>query len=460
MDYDEEIRANPVAGLARTPPHSDEAEEALLCCCLIDEGDTITLARNNGVTVDSFYNPANRTIFEVLVAMVDSGKPVDIAVLAEELRTKNLLDGVGGIPRVAQITDSQPTTGNRVYFIEQVRTLQAQREVIRTATESIEKAYNFQGTPAELVSSLNAVSTSLLSIKENESYSKTVDSAIAVAQARMLGQDSVMDGQFITGLPTFDRTAGKAGRGEMVIMAALRSLGKSSLIGQGTLATALKGHLVAVFNRETNPVDYLHRMAALRSGVNPRTLRSELPHHQRKFLDALAELRKLETLRIFDRDSDFGSICARSRQLAGKEKLEAIVIDHIGLVTPPSLGKSANREREIATMSGGFKNLARDLNIPVFVICQLNRSSEKENREPRLSDLKDSSALEQDADRVWLLHMPDCDMNGQSQLMKPGEPPRSIIHEILTSAKDRNGGTFSIPVEFHKPTTKFTEIGR
>ena len=440
------------------PPHSADAEESLLACCLIDEGDTLTLARTNGISPESFYDPANRTIFDVICAMSLAGKPVDIAVLAEELKTAKLLDAVGGLVRVMQITDRQPTTANRSYFLEQVKTLQGLREVIKASTNAIEKAYQFQGAPADLVTELNAVTSSLLSIKEPESYAKSVDQTIEVAKARMEGKESANDGKFITGLPTFDRIAGKAGRGEMVVVAALPSLGKSALIGQGTLATIRKGHHVAIFNRETGTTDYLMRMAALTSGANPRDLRRELPERQKRFIEDLTKMKSWDNLHIFRKESDFGSICARARQLAGKVELEAVVIDHIGLVLPPAMGKGANREREVAAMSNGFKNLAIDLNIPVFVICQMNRESGKEKRPPRPSDLKDSSALEQDADRIWFLHREELDANGQSQVDRPDQPPRNIVHEHLIAAKDRNGSTFTITLEFNKPLTRFTEL--
>ena len=440
------------------PPHSADAEESLLACCLIDEGDTLTLARTNGISPESFYDPANRTIFDVICAMSLAGKPVDIAVLAEELKTAKLLEAVGGLVRVMQITDRQPTTANRSYFLEQVKTLQGLREVIKASTNAIEKAYQFQGAPADLVTELNAVTSSLLSIKEPESYAKSVDQTIEVAKARMEGKESANDGKFITGLPTFDRIAGKAGRGEMVVVAALPSLGKSALIGQGTLATIRKGHHVAIFNRETGTTDYLMRMAALTSGANPRDLRRELPERQKRFIEDLTKMKSWDNLHIFRKESDFGSICARARQLAGKVELEAVVIDHIGLVLPPAMGKGANREREVAAMSNGFKNLAIDLNIPVFVICQMNRESGKEKRPPRPSDLKDSSALEQDADRIWFLHREELDANGQSQVDRPDQPPRNIVHEHLIAAKDRNGSTFTITLEFNKPLTRFTEL--
>lgn len=458
-DFDEEsrIRSREGAGL-RTPPRSIEAEESLLACCLIDSGDTLTLARTSGVTPDSFYDPAHRIIFESLCDMELSARPIDQIVLIEELKRKNLLEAVGGFVRINQITNQAPTTAHRSYFLEQVKTLHGLREVIKASTAAIEKAYQFQGAPADLVTELNSVSSSLLSIKEPETFAKSVDRTIEVAEARIAGLESASDGRFITGLPTFDRIAGKAGRGEMVIVAALPSLGKSSLIGQGTLATVLKGNHVAIFNRETGTVDYLMRMAALRSGANPRDLRRELPERQKRFVDELKAMRQWENLHIFRKEADYGSICARARQLAGKVKLEAVVIDHIGLVLPPALGKSSTREREVAAMSNGFKNLAIDLDIPVFVICQMNRESGKEKRPPRPSDLKDSSALEQDADRIWFLHREELDANGQSQVDRPDQPPRNIVHEHLIAAKDRNGSTFSITLEFNKPITRFTEL--
>ena len=458
-DFDEESRVRSRDGIGgRVPPHSADAEESLLACCLIDGGDTLTMARTSGITPDSFYDPAHRVIFEMLGVMTVDGKPIDVVVLAEELHTASLLDAVGGAVRLSRIADRQPTTANRSYFLEQVKTLHGLREVIKASTSAIEKAYQFQGAPQDLVTELNNVSSSLLSIKEPESFAKSVDRTIEVAEARIAGRESTSDGKFITGLPTFDRIAGKAGRGEMVIMAALPSLGKSSLIGQGTLATVLKGHHVAIFNRETGTVDYLMRMAALRSGANPRDLRRELPERQKRFIEELKAMKQWENLHVFRKEADFGSICARARQLAGKVKLEAVIIDHIGLVLPPSVGKSSTREREVAAMSNGFKNLAIDLDIPVFVICQMNRESGKEKRPPRPSDLKDSSALEQDADRIWFLHREEVDANGQSQVDRPDQPPRNIVHEHLIAAKDRNGSTFSITLEFNKPLTKFTEL--
>lgn len=446
---------------SRVPPHSTEAEESLLACCLIDEGESLAFARTNKITAESFYEPTHRVLFKQLLKIADSGHPLDVVVLAEELRKQNLLDTVGGLVRLNQITNRIPTTAHRTYFVEEIRTAQALRGTISAANSAIEKAYQFQGSPTDLAAELNSVTSTLMAVKESESYTKTVDRALEVAIARASGKASALDGKFSLGLPGFERLAGRPARGELVICAALRSLGKSTLIGQGTLATCMKGNHVAVFNRETNAVDYLHRMAAVISKVNPRTLHTDFPANQEKFFDALRKLRALETLHIFESDKEFGAICARARHLADKVPLEAIVVDHIGLVDPPNLGRSTNREREVSYMSSGFKNLARDLNIPVIIISQLNRSSEKENnREPRLSDLRDSGSLENDADKVWFLYLPDKDMNGNPQLPVAGEPPRGIVHEVLIQAKDRNGSTFSVNLEFNRPLTLFREISK
>ena len=140
-DFDKETRIASREGVSlRTPPHSIEAEESLLACCLIDSGDTLTLARTSGVTAESFYEPAHRVVFESLCSMELSARPIDEIVLVEELRKKNMLDAVGGLVRLNQITNRTPTSAHRSYFLEQIKTLHGLREIIKASTSAIERS--------------------------------------------------------------------------------------------------------------------------------------------------------------------------------------------------------------------------------------------------------------------------------------------------------------------------------
>lgn len=433
----------------RTLPHSAEAEESLLACLLIDGADTLAAAHDAGVNGATFYDPAARLVFDLIAELIAAGKPADEAVVANELRLRGKLEAIGGLVRLNAITNRIPTTAHRAYYLDQLRALEGCRRVVDIATAATEAAHRFQGSPEDLAGEIadtlarfttGTVSSSIASLADAEA--QAVADEIAGIRQR---------GTISSTLPDFDAKAGLFAAGEQIILAARPGKGKTSLALQIVHAAAEAGHVALVFSLEMGAGELLRVLAAQRAGVPARGLDRAHPDDQRDYLAALRSLRELKTLRIFDRDTAFERIVARCRAEVVRGPVGLIVLDYLQLIQPPRDTAKAIREQQVAAMSRGFKLLASSIGCPVLTLCQLNRAAENDNREPRLSDLRESGAIEQDANRVLLLHCPEA---GRDKVPQTADADAVDMRVIL--AKHRTGPIGSLWARFHRPTQRFT----
>ena len=433
----------------RTPPHSTEAEESLLACLLMDGADSLAAAHDAGVTDATFYDPGARLLFALIAELIAAGKPADEAIVAHELQLRGQLDAIGGLVRLNAITNHIPTTAHRAYFLEQLRALEGCRRVVEIAAAATEAAHRYQGAPEDLAGELadalakfttGTVSSSIATLADAEA--QAVADEIAGIRQR---------GTISSTLPEFDLKAGLFAAGEQVILAARPGQGKTSLALQIAHAAAEAGHVVLVFSLEMPAGDLLRVLAAQRSGIPGRGLERAHPADQRDYLAALRSLRELKALRIFDRETAFERIVARCRAEVVRGPVGLIVLDYLQLIQPPRDTAKAIREQQVAAMSRGFKLLASSIGCPVLTLCQLNRAAENDNREPRLSDLRESGAIEQDANRVLLLHCPEA---GRDKVPQTADADAVDMRVIL--AKHRTGPIGSLWARFHRPTQRFT----
>lgn len=441
------------SALGRTLPHSIEAEEYLLSCCLLDGNDTIARCLESKLPGSAFYAPANRLIYEKLCDIYQKNPPVDIAVLAEELKTSKQLETVGGYAYLTQISARIPTTAQAQYFIDKVRELHLLRELIKVATGAVEKCFNYEGDLEQFIDKVeqdifgvtqDRISDAAKQIKEPMHEAMNVITKMMMKKGELTGVTS--------GFKDLDQLTFGFQRQEMIVLAARPSMGKTSLALNFAEAAAMprKGTPAAtlVFSLEMSAAQLALRMLCSRARINMKLLREGLlsknGNEQQQLLQAADEFSKSP---IFIDDSSHLSIMelrAKARRVHARSKLGFIIVDYLQLLSPTD--PKVPREQQVAEASRGLKALAKELDVPVLVLSQLNRSSEKENRTPKLADLRESGSIEQDADVVLMLARPK---DADEKFQVAADSAELIV------AKSRNGPVGELRLTFLRDITRF-----
>ena len=439
--------------LGRTLPHSLEAEEYLLSCCLLDGADVLSRCLEARIRPESFYDQKHGIIYEKLLELYNRQQPIDISVLAEELKTSRQLDTIGGYAFLTQVSSRIPTTAQAGYFIEKVREQALLREIIRSATTAVEDCYGFSGGIDEFVDQIetkifavtqNRVSESAKQMREPTREAMNVITKMMMKKGELTGVSS--------GFKDLDALLWGFQKQEMIILAARPSMGKTSLALNFAEAAAMpiKGQPagVLIFSLEMGASQLALRMLCSRAKVNMKLLRDGLlsknGDEQTRLLQAADEFSKAP---IFIDDSSALSIMqlrAKARRIHGRHPLGFIMVDYLQLLSPTD--PRVPREQQVAEASRGLKQLAKELDVPVLVLSQLNRSSEKDNRTPKLSDLRESGSIEQDADVVLMLARPK---DADEKFQVAADSAELIV------AKQRNGPVGELKLTFLRDITRF-----
>jgi replicative DNA helicase len=449
------LSARAVAGpsVGRTLPHSLEAEEYLLSCCLLDGADVVSRCLEARIKPESFYDPKHGLVYEKLLDLYNRQQPIDISVVAEELKTSRQLDAIGGYAFLTQVSSKIPTTAQATYFIEKVREQALLREIIRSATGAVEDCYGFSGGIDEFVDQIetkifnvtqNRVSESAKQMREPTREAMNVITKMMMKKGELTGVSS--------GFKDLDALMWGFQRQEMVILAARPSMGKTSLALNFAEAAAMpkKGTPVGVliFSLEMGASQLALRMLCSRARVNMKLLRDGLlsknGEEQNRLVEAADEFSKAP---IFIDDSSALSIMqlrAKARRIHARNPLGFIMVDYLQLLSPTD--PKVPREQQVAEASRGLKSLAKELDVPVLVLSQLNRSSEKENRTPKLADLRESGSIEQDADVVLMLARPK---DADEKFQVAADSAELIV------AKQRNGPVGELKLTFLRDITRF-----
>ncbi|MHC4581549.1 MAG: replicative DNA helicase [Planctomycetota bacterium] len=435
---------------ARTMPESLAAEAAVLGSMLIEPeciGDVVELLEQ-----DAFYRIEHRYIFDALISLYEKNKGVgiDAVLLRDELARNSRLEDAGGVEYIARILDSVPSAANVVYYAGVVRDKRLLRELISTAGAILDRAYDQTGEAGEVLDDAEA---RMFAITD-----RNVTGAAAALKDLVVRSFELIEGRqgtHVTGLSTGyyeldDMTCGLQ-KGEMIIVAGRPSMGKTSL------ALNIAEHLglvdknpLAIFSLEMGRQQLAERFLCSISGIDSQKVRRGLlsDEHYKKLADACAELSEAQIL--IDDASTLTplELRARARRLKSKHNIQCIVVDYLQLMHLGS-GRAESRQQEITTISRYLKSLARELDLPVMVLSQLNRSPEgREGHRPRMSDLRESGSIEQDADVIMLLHREDYYHRGED-----GYEPNNTAELII--AKQRNGPTGTVKLTFMDKTTRF-----
>ena len=433
----------------RTPPQSMEAEMAVLSAMLL-ERDVISLAVEK-LSAACFYYEPHRMIFNQILALYDDNQAVDLLTLTEKFKNLGELEKVGGASYVASLLYYLSTTANVEHYIKIVQDKTILRRLIDISAEIINQCY---GAPEEMEAVLDLAERKVFEITQR----RVGDSIVPF---RELVKDSVetieklyQRKQLVTGIPTgfrdFDEMTSGLQMSDLVVFAARPSMGKTSFALNIVEYAALHENIpMAVFSLEMSKPQLVMRMLCSYSRVSLQKVRTGFLG-EKDFPRLVAAAGKLAAAPIFIDDTPgitIREIRAKARRLKSKHDIKLIVLDYLQLMQ--GVGRrTENRQQEIADISRSLKGLARELNVPVVVISQLNRAVEgRQDHRPQLSDLRESGAIEQDADVVVLLLRRE---------YYDAEDSPGLADVIM--AKQRNGPTGDIKLRFFSEYTRFEDF--
>jgi replicative DNA helicase len=449
------------AKVDRLPPHSPEAEQGMLGCVFLSPNECM------GECIEKFkgdpevlYDLRNQTIFGVLLEMYDKREAIDIITVQQRLKDKQLLEEVGGISYLAALPDTVPSSANLSYYLDIVQEKYLLRKMIHTCTDVVGRVYDYEG---EVDALMDEVERDILRISESRVQSQTTTIKDLVKKAITTIEDFHQRQGMLTGVGTgftdLDKMTSGLHGGEMVVIAARPSMGKTSLAMNIAEYVSIEQRLpVGVFSLEMTSESLVLRMLCSRSRVNLRNVREGFLA-ERDFPKLTGSAGKLANAPLFIDDSSALSILqlrAKARRMSQQYGIKLFVVDYLQLLHSTAR-RAENRQQEIADISSGIKSLAKELNVPVIVLSQLNRELEREkNRKPRLSDLRESGAIEQDADVVGLLYKPSSSDDEESG----SAAEEDAIPVNLLIAKQRNGPTGDVNLTFLKSYTRFESAAK
>ena len=431
----------------RLPPQSIEAEMSLLGSMMLDReavGDVLSIIRRE----DSpwFYRPDHRVLFETLLDLYDANQPIDLVILAEELKRRNLLEQVGGADYIVACAQSVPTSVNAEHYAKIVRDKGLLRDLIRCAGEIAEEAYSDSEASANV---LDQAEQKLFSVTERRVSGRVTPLAELIREVDRLVKEGVH--HQITGLATGfteldDLTTGFQ-PGDMIIVAGRPSMGKTALgLNMAEQMAVTDGRPVAFFSMEMSGQQVAQRLVCSRARIDSQRFRRRMldSGEREQFAYACAVMADAPLYIDDTPGMTVMELRAKARRLWMKERIEAIFVDYLQLMYTPGV---ENRQQEIAVISRGLKSLGRELSIPIIAMAQLNRMPEgRTGNQPRMSDLRESGAIEQDADVVLLLH--------REEYYKRDDPTLKGKAELIV-AKQRNGPTAAVDLQFDHQSTRF-----
>ncbi|HXT71208.1 MAG TPA: replicative DNA helicase [Vicinamibacterales bacterium] len=437
----------------RTLPHNLEAEKCVLGAILIDNPSFNQAAEVIGS--EDFFRDAHRRIFEKMIGLSERSQPIDPVTLKDELSRSGELDEVGGPAYVASLTDGVPRSANVEFYAKIVKQKSTLRKLIQSSNDVLARAYDAEEDPDNL---LDEAERSIFQIAENRMRSGFVSLAELVDGGwKQLEKLQEHKGN-VTGVPTgfvdLDEMTSGFQKSDLVIVAARPSMGKTSLVLNMALHCGIEaGRTAGVFSLEMSKEQLFMRMLTSEARVDAHKFRGGFLGEQ-DYSRLVSAFARLHDAKVFIDDSPSIGILemrAKARRLKMEHGLDLLVIDYLQLMQ--GRGKFDNRQQELASISRSLKILAKELEIPIIALSQLSRAPEgRSDHRPQLSDLRESGALEQDADVVMFIYREEMyPVDGQV-------PPEAEGVAELIIGKQRNGPTGTVRLVFLKQYTRFENL--
>ncbi len=437
--------------LYKVPPQNLEAEQSILGSILLEN-----IAINSVLEVmskDDFYSEAHRKIFNLMVELSEKNEPVDIITLSNALRDKNLLDSIGGTAYLASLVDNVPSAANVANYAKIAKEKAILRGLIGSATDIITSCY---ATGTDVDDVLDRAEHSIFEIAENKVRPSFYPIREIVKDSFRSIEDLYARKELITGVPTGfekidDLTSGLQ-KSDLIIIAGRPSMGKTAFALNIAQFAALEGQIpVAVFSLEMSKEQLVFRLLASEAKVDSQRLRKGFLG-ETDWPKLTTAAGRLSEAPLFIDDTPAITVLemkAKSRRLKADQGLGLIVVDYIQLMRAG--GYRDNREQEISEISRSLKALAKELKVPVIALSQLNRKVEdRTNRRPQMADLRESGAIEQDADVIAFIYRDEV-------YNKSEDNPEKGTAEIIIG-KQRNGPTGTVKLAFLEKFTSFENL--
>ncbi len=454
---DNSSNSTPDVFQGRHVPWSQEAEQAVLGAMLID-GEA---ALRGAELLDDlqFHREGHRRLFRALRALVEQRMVVDYVTVRDELLRRGDLEQAGGISYLDELVNAVPTAANIEFHTRILREKTIQRRLIEAATQIITDTYDGKSTAAELLDQAEGKIFTIGQQRREAGFTRIKEMLWPSMEKIEALQKS---GTPITGVPSgfadLDEMTTGFQPSELVIVAARPSMGKTALCLNIATHAGIEGHGVAIFSLEMSKDALVQRMLCAEARVDSQAVRRGMLRDN-DFTRLARAAGILQSCPIWIDDTPALTLLemrSKARRLKADNDLKMVVVDYLQLMRSPEY--SNNRVQEISDISRSLKQLARELEVPVVALSQLSRASEQRggDRRPVLSDLRDSGAIEQDADVVLFIHRPEMYRDQREEAEQKGEPIDGKAELIV--AKHRNGPTGGLDLFFHKQFTRFDNM--
>lgn len=435
----------------RTPPQDLEAERALLGAIMLKPNAMYDIA--DMVIPDSFYARKNGDIFETMLSLFNKGEPIDIVTLSGKLSSQKKLEQIGGRGYLSELANDAPAATNALHYAQVVKAKHIHRELIEAADHIGELGYR---EDADIEKLLDEAQSTIFQIANTSTLQKFVSIGDELKDAwkrlESLQENKDQIRGIHTGFRDLDNLLAGFQKSDLIILAARPSMGKTSLALDIARQTAIKhGNAVGIFSLEMSSQQLTDRMLASESNVNSWRLRTGKLSSDDEYERLRNGMDRLSSAPIYiDDKSERTVLQMRSiaRRLKAEKGLSLVIVDYLQLIMPGATRNNDSMVQQVTEISRSLKGMARELDVPVLALSQLSRAVEQRRDHPRLSDLRDSGSIEQDADVVMFIHRED-KMNDNSD--------RPNIADIMVE-KHRNGPVGRIELYFNNEQATFNTI--
>jgi len=435
--------------LERPLPNNLDAERSVLGAVILDNNALNTALET--LRADDFFLDQHRRVFNQMIALAETQQAIDLITLTEELHRRGDLEAAGGAPYLASLADGMPRVSNVEHYARIVKEKAMLRNLIHATHNIQQRAFEAEDAADAI---LDNAESSIFAIAEDRVKEGLIPIKEIVTRNFERLEKIFREGKNITGVPTgyveLDKLTSGFQPSELLILAARPSQGKTALALNLAENIGIRAGLpVAMFSLEMSKESLLQRLIASVAQIDAHKFRTGHLSREdwRRMTEALGQISS-SPLWIDDAGSiSVLEIGAKARRLKRDKGLSLLIVDYLQLIT--ARGRFGNRQEEVASISRGLKGLAKELQIPVLVLSQLTRAPERDERGPQLSDLRESGAIEQDADVVMFIYRP--------HFFKAGATPEERDETELRIAKQRNGPTDNVKFVFRSRLTRFEE---
>ena len=431
-------------------PHNLDAEQALLGCMLIDEKVPMTILSE--LKSEDFYSNAHKSIFEAMFTVYKKNMPIDFVTVTDELDNQGILNEVGSVAYITSLTNAVPSSANFKHYAELIKRDSMLRKLIAGGQAIVEHSFNTE----DKTEAMTFAEKTIFDLSQNEETSHLTSAETALNEVINKFETIEKDKSSLAGIKTgfygLDLLTNGLQKSDLILLAARPAVGKTSLAMNIVNNIALNGGSCAIFSLEMSAAQLMQRAICSTAMVSmSKALKGELSSKEWKLL--LEAKDKLSKAKIYIDDSALNTpvdILSKCRRIKREHGLDVVMIDYLQLMSSGNK-RTDNRQTEVSEISRNLKIAAKELNVPIICLSQLSRAVEgRKGNRPMLSDLRESGAIEQDADIVMFIHNPD-------KYLEDDNAIKQGIVELIV-AKHRNGPTDTIKLKFISEHTTFCNL--